>query len=317
MLIQRFFSSFKLLKELVLDPRKTLIVINPVAHELSAEGLQDMFRSELTGEAPEVYATEASHNVLEVVRERLHDNIELVIAAGGDGTVSSCAGAIQGTDTSLGIVPIGTGNVIAKDLGIPLTPERAAEVICGSRRERQIDVLLCDEQYYLLNVGAGLSPLIMEGANREAKQRFGLFAYIASGLKKAFGHQPHHFTLQIDGEERFIDGSEVIVLNSPSIGHPALKFDDAILMDDGEVKVCVLKSRNLWESIAAGIGVVFGRGGQNKHVSCYPAREQITIDSAGDVLVQGDGDIIGHTPADVRLIPKAVRVLVPSGSTVE
>lgn len=133
-----------------MDPSKTLVVINPVAHELSAEDLQQMFRSEETGEAPDV----------------------------------------------------------------------------------------------------------MDGADREAKQRFGLFAYIASGLKKAFGHQPHRFTVQIDG-------TEVIVLNSPSIGHPA--------------------------------------------------RDRIIIESEGDVLIQGDGDFIGHTPADVRLIPKAVRVLVPDG----
>lgn len=301
-----------------MDPRKTLIVINPVAHELSAEGLQDMFRSEETGEVPDVYATEASHNVLEVVKQRLHDDIELVIAAGGDGTVSSCAGAIQGTDKWLGIMPMGTGNLVAKDLGIPIALEKAAEVIRGPNRVRRIDVLLCEEQYYLLNVGAGLSPLIMDGADREAKQRFGLFAYIASGLKKAFGYQPHRFTVKIDGKERIIDGSEVIVLNSPSIGHPALKLDDAILMDDGEVQVCFLKSRNLWEAVAAGIGVIFGRGSRNKHVSCYPAREQIIIDSNGDVLIQGDGDIIGHTPADVRVIPKAVRVLVrPEADKVE
>jgi YegS/Rv2252/BmrU family lipid kinase len=301
----------------MVNPRKALIVINPVAHELSAEGLREMFRSEETGEAPDVYATEANHNVLEVVQERLHKGIELVIAAGGDGTVSSCAGAIQGTDKWLGIMPMGTGNVIAKDLGIPTSLEEAAKVIRGPNRERRIDVLSCEEQYYLLNVGAGLSPLIMDGADREAKQRFGLLAYIASGLKKAFGYQPHRFTVTLDGKEQVMDGSEVIVLNSASIGHPALKLDEGILMDDGEVQVCVLKSRNLWESILAGFGVVFGLGDRNKHVSCYPARERVIIDSEGDVLIQGDGDIIGHTPADVRLMPKAVRLLVPTDAADE
>ncbi|MFP4376615.1 MAG: diacylglycerol/lipid kinase family protein [Spirochaetales bacterium] len=300
-----------------MDPRKTLIVINPVAHELDAEGLQDMFRSERSGEAPDVYVTEAHHNVLEVVRDRLHKDIELIVAAGGDGTVSSCAGAIQGTDKWLGIMPLGTGNVIAKDLGIPTDLEKAASVIRGPHSERKIDLLQCDEQYSLLNVGAGLSPLIMDGAGREAKQRFGLLAYIASGLKKAFGYQPHRFTVTIDGQEQVFDGSEVIILNSPSIGHPALRLDDGILMDDGEAQVCVLRSRNLWQSIVAGVGMIFGRGYRNRQVSCYPAYHKVTIDSEDDVLIQGDGDIIGHTPADVRLIPKAVRVLVPREATSE
>ena len=299
------------------DVRKTYVVFNPVAGTTSEpEEVRQVIAAHLA-QMPgtyKIYRTTGEENVTGIVQEAVADDFDLFIAVGGDGTVSGVAGGLVNTGKPLAIVPTGTGNTLARELGVPLDLEGALDMITGPHAQRRIDAICAEGRHFVLSVSMGISSLMMRDTGREEKQNLGLLAYIWTGLRKLFGFQPVRFHLEVDGKAQKHRAAEVVALNSGAIGMPALQWAPDIRLDDGEMNVCVVRGRTLLDYLIVAWDVVTGREERRApHIRCVPVEHSVTMEADKPLPVQGDGEVFGERAVHVTLVPAALSVIVPEG----
>jgi diacylglycerol kinase family enzyme len=236
---------------------------------------------------------------------------DVCVAAGGDGTVSAVAHALVELQVPLGIIPIGTANTLARELGIPLAVDKACALIAGEHGLLRIDAMLVAGRYRVLNVSAGFTALTMRDTTGESKRRLGTAAYIWTGLRALAGSQPVRFRLQVDGRPLSLGGSDVLVVNGTTPVQSFVRPGYSHRLDDGELGVYVLRCRTIGDYLVSALRLLQDGRARDPRVRFFPARQKVHIASEPAVPVQADGDYIGQTPVEVTLVPKAVSVIVP------
>ena len=176
----------------------------------------------------------------------------LVLVCGGDGTVAACAGALAGTGVAMAVVPVGTGNLLARNLGIPLELAEALEVAFGTA-ERVIDVLEAAEQRFVVMAGLGFDAALIRDTDDDLKERLGWLAYVG-GLARALRRSPHaRFTITIDdGLPVSTEAIGVLVGNVGQLEAGITLMPDAS-PDDGQLDVLVLAPRTAEGLAGAGL----------------------------------------------------------------
>lgn len=252
-------------------------------------------------------------------RQALEAGVDVVIAAGGDGTVRTVASVLAGTDMAMGLLPLGTGNLLARNLGMDVTnPLNAAQsVLSGS--ETRIDVVKAvldhskQEQIFLVAAGVGYDAAIMGNTNDELKDRVGWLAYVEAGIRKLPG-KPVGATITIDGQHPIHRKMRsVMVGNCGKLMGDVQIFPDA-LFTDGILDLLVLAPRGRfgWLSVVAG---VFGKGTKsNKSVQSYSGKSAvIELDSPQEFEL--DGDHLGevrHLKVSVEPQALTIRMSAPA-----
>ena len=189
------------------------------------------------------------------VREAVASGCDLVVAAGGDGTVSAVADALAGTETPLGIVPLGTANVLAGELGIPLDLEAACALLAGEHALARIDAMELAGKHYVTQVGVGLDAAMIRDTPGEHKRRFGRVAYLWTAATPAGrASSSRRFTLTVDGVTTRPRAMQVLVANSGTLGSRPFRWGQDIRPDDGRLDVCVIAARTLLELPDASAG---------------------------------------------------------------
>ena len=292
---------------------KALIVHNPVAGTQSAEQISKTIEKHMNQVGWEflIHRTQEDEDIQAIVQSAAKDGYNLFIAAGGDGTVSAVASGLIGKDLKMAILPIGTGNGLARDLGIPLQAKKALSMIINSGNIRLLDAMEVKGRYFLLNFSAGLSPKAVREADRSKKREIGRLAYFIAGLHSLIGIQPHTFHLEIDGRAVRVRASEILVMNNVSIGDPGRYFNLGIENNDGKLDLFVIRSRTIIDFLRVIINVVLNRMQEDPDINRFFIRESIRIDANKPLIVQADGEIIDQTPIDANLVHKAVKIIVP------
>lgn len=297
------------------EAHKTYVVFNPVAGTTSAPEEVRRAIDDCLAQMPgshQVYQTTGDESIAEITREAVVRDFDLFIAVGGDGTVSGVAGGLVNTGKPLAIVPTGTANTLARELGVPLDLEGALGLIGGPHAQRRIDAIRADERHFVLSVSIGISAVIMRDTGREQKQSLGLLAYIWTGLRKLLGFQPVRFYLEIDGRSQTYRAVEVIALNSGAIGMPAFKWTPGVRLDDGEMNVCVVRGRTLLDYLIVAWDVVTGREERRApHIRRVPVEHSVTVEANKPLPVQGDGEVFGQSAVHMELAPAALLMIVP------
>ena len=290
------------------------VVLNPVAGRNSAARVRTALNRYFDDKADwrfEIYETTGAEDVAAVIRGQIDNGIEAVFAAGGDGTVSAVVDAIVHSNIPLGIIPTGTTNVLAQELGIPLNIDKACRLLAGEPEQRSIDALLYDENYYVLSVGTGLDALVMESTSRKGKQRFGPLAYVWSFIRNLAGIQPHAFTIVADGTSRKVRAADVLLANVSTLTRP-FRWGPHIRPDDGRIDICIMRARNIIDIFGVMIDIIIpGRRRRDRGMQYWSAEHNILITSEEPIRVQGDGELLGYTPLEIVIVPKAVQVFVP------
>lgn len=291
------------------------VVLNPLAGEERVRAVRRILAESLAADDYAIHETDDGGGVHEEVLQASREGYDVILAAGGDGTVSSVAAGLEGTDVPLGIIPLGTSNSLARELSIPLDVPGAVALALGENSRLRIDGMRADGRFCLLNVGIGLSPRIMRGAKPEEKRRLGRLAYVIAGAKALLGFQPTRFDIEMDGREMDCRAAEVLVLNSGTLSDPSLRWGSDIRIDDGRMDLCVIRAKSLPDYIPVGLHLLFGDSEANgdSHVQCYAVTHRLTISTRDSQSVQGDGELIGRTPVTVELVPGAVDIIVPVG----
>jgi len=238
-----------------------------------------------------------------------------VVAVGGDGTVGLIAGAIVRTvppsiPVSLGIVPGGTANVLARELGIPLGLEDAVSVAVSDGVTIAIDAIEAGDRYVLTQVGIGPDALMIRSTSREDQARSGRWAYVRVFLRLAFRHRPRRYTMTVDGAEIRVRAWQVIAANAGIAASPPFQWGPGIDPTDRTIDLCVYDVRRGWDYVVLFWRVLLGRHRWDSSSRFFRIHEEATIDCDPSALVQGDGEMLGRTPIRLRVAPQALLVAV-------
>jgi YegS/Rv2252/BmrU family lipid kinase len=292
---------------------KAFVVLNPVAGNADAETVRRALARHLEGQrwSYEVYETTGLERLSIIVRSAIERGFDLVVAAGGDGTVSETVEGLVNGETPLAILPIGTGNALARDLGIPLNLEEALHLLTGPGNVRAIDAMRIGDGYAILSLGIGLSAQALRKTGPRQKRRLGRLAYAWSGLTEFLGWQRRQFTLLADGERHQMRASEVIVLNSGGLGAPYVDWGDRVCPDDGQVDVRVIRARTLWDYAGLAWSLLSGQEQTTRSLKQLRVKRSLTVRTPRPLPVEADGDLIGQTPVQIEVVPEAVKVIVP------
>ena len=292
--------------------KKVLVIVNPSV----GVDATDTLREELANHFPragiqyEIHETRAGCRVGDVVRSRVQDGFSFVVAAGGDGTVAEAIDGLVGSRVPLGIIPLGTGNLVAHELGIPGETEDAVALIAGAPRPRRIDALRIGERVFVLNAGIGISAAIMSDTTRAEKQFLGPVAYVGTGIRRVPAFRPMRVTLTIDGVAHAILAMDVAVLNCGILTRTIYPPVADVRVDDGHLDVVVLRAMGYRDYPRYFLDLLLRRP-VTPRALYFRAERSVVIRSRTPQDVQADGDIVGRTPVTVEVLPAAVTVLVP------
>jgi diacylglycerol kinase (ATP) len=246
-------------------------------------------------------------------REALARGVDLVVGHGGDGTQHEIANAVMGSGKPMGILPGGTGNGFATELGVPKDYRQAVEVLCTSANVRHIDIMQVgaptrtDDQYCIQRLYAGIEP--EQQVTREQKDKSGTLAYAMMTRKQMNEAVDAPMTLTIDGERIETHGLKCYIVNSGQGGKGAI--DKEFRVDDGILDVFVL-SREVKSKIAAAERFLHNFG--NQAHGYYWRGHEITLECEPSKAMWADGEEFGRTPISVKVLPGALSVVVPAVS---
>lgn len=295
---------------------EALIITNPAAARAAGGGLAAARRRlERGGLSVAVATSSATGEGERLAREAVADGVDVVIAHGGDGTVMDVAMGLVGTGRPLGVLPGGTGNVLAGSLTVGRSCVAAADTILrGATRTIDLGRLTMgtESRYFAVNCASGFAARLMAETAQHHKRRFGMAAYAVRAMVMATKLVRAATRVEVDGTVYEGRAVTVIVANCGDIIPGVLQLSDDIQPDDGVLDVAVLDAasyaaalRLLWRLVQrrpdVEPGITFHRG-QQVRITCEPP-----------LMAQADGEALGATPLSVELVPRALTVLAPPG----
>jgi diacylglycerol kinase (ATP) len=294
------------------------VILNPAAGQARREALLAEISGQFgaAGWTYDVHELSEDEDLPEISREARSGGYDLVVAAGGDGTVCGVAGGLVGSGIPMGLIPTGTGNVLAQDLGVPLNRGEAIKLLLSPHKLRSIDAMKSVhadsalDRYYFLNISIGMSSGVMLDTDSDQKRHFGFFAYVFTILRNLAGIQPAEFDIHVDDHRYQLRAADIVIANSGVIGLSALRLDQHIALDDGEVSVCIVRARSAVNYVQT-VGRALLSRNRSRSLWCIPAHAQVTIRADRPLPVQADGDPIGQQEVQVIIVPRAVSIVVP------
>jgi diacylglycerol kinase (ATP) len=250
-----------------------------------------------------------------MAREHIERGADLIVAAGGDGTINEVADGMVFSNVPLAILPAGTANVLAVEMGIGSGMERAAELIESSLPHRiSAGILTCADlpapRYFLLMAGAGLDAHIAYNVSAAVKARVGKLAYWVAGWR-VLGRDLPLFSVESNGKT--FRCSFALLSKVRNYGGDFAIAQNVTLFDD-EFEVVLFEGRSTFRYLKYFAGMVLNRHVGMKGVTVMRSREAV-LSGPEDVQVytQIDGEVVGHLPAQVKIVPDALTLLIPPG----
>ena len=288
---------------------KVLVIVNPA----SRRGDKVVAAAEMAfakaGIPADMMMTEAPGHGAQLAA-RHGSSYDAVFTLGGDGTAIEVLGALAHVGPPVGILPGGTGNVIARTLGTPVNIGKAvAALVSGD--EARIDLgLLSTGQRFAIGMGVGLDATMIANAPGALKRRIGFFAYVVGALKAFVKLEQFTVQLTVDGVMIEVRTSAVLIANFGAVMNNLLAFGDGIARDDGMLNACIYSPKNPIDAMR----ILWRMARKNfKPDPCviYIAGSSFQIETNPPRLGQADGELIGNSPFSVTVEPLAARVLVP------
>ena len=294
--------------------KNLLVILNPAAHSEKAGRLADRIR-EVAGDA-EIRLSSMPGDAERIALEAAAEGYGSIVAAGGDGTVNEVVNGIVASgrgDVTLGILPVGTMNVFAVELGLPLNSLRKAWDVVLAGHARQIDLPQCvtgdSRRCFVQLAGVGLDAEVVRRTSRESKNALGPLSYLLS-LAQVVGEKPPLVTL-LDGEGRERSGSFVLLGNGRYYGGPFRVFRRGV-PDDGLLDVLVFRNQSPWDLLRYLHAIAMGQHADLPDVEYFQTLS-LEARSEGQVPFELDGEMAGFLPVSFSLLREGLRVFTPAG----
>jgi len=292
--------------------RRAAVVIHPGKHD-DLDGFRAAVgkaMSDLGWAEPLWLETRPDDTGERLAQEAVRSGVDLVLASGGDGTITACVSGVAGSGVPLGVLPCGTGNLLARNLGLPLSLDEALAVaLTGS--DRRLDVGAANGRPFVVMAGIGFDAEMLDGADERLKSRVGWAAYVLSALRH-LRERPVRMAVRADGgppQRRW--ASSVIVGNVGSLQGNVRLLPDAV-PDDGILDVAVLAASGWtgWLRLAADV-LLRRKTGRVAHLTC----RELTVQAGRARPWEVDGEVAGTTrQLRVTLEPGCLLVRVPAGN---
>jgi YegS/Rv2252/BmrU family lipid kinase len=300
--------------------KRVLVVFNPKAGRRRLGKLKQAIAAmRRTGAAVELQATGARGDAERFAREagagmNGFAALDLLAIAGGDGTINEAvngliavAGANGQASLPLAIVPLGTANVLAREIGQGFSAAVAAETALGGA-PRRIYLGQANGRCFTIMAGAGFDAHVVANVSTALKQRIGKLAYVWEALRQLFRFPYQRYRVTVDGI--VFDAASVVVAKGRLYAGPYVAAPDARL-DRPEFQVCLFQRGGRWNAIRYAAALAMGVLPKLGDYRIVTGRE-VRIDGPAGDPVQGDGDIIAHLPAEIRLAPAALSLMAPA-----
>jgi diacylglycerol kinase (ATP) len=286
-----------------------LVIYNPAAGRSRGRKLQATLRLLEAAGCQLVLRETTRHGDAERLARTVDPaSCNMIVVAGGDGTINEVANGLiaSGLRVPLAIVPLGTANVLAKEIGLGTHPRDVARAILG-RRHKVVHLGLANGRHFLQMAGAGIDAHVVQGVNLMLKRRTGELAYVLESLIQAFRYDFPALTVTIDGAAH--TARMVVVCNGRHYGGPFVAAPRASIEEAG-FQVVMLERGGLGGVLRYGAALALGRLPTLSDVRVIPGR-QVRIDGPQGAPVQGDGDIIASLAVEIAPAKATLNLIVP------
>jgi YegS/Rv2252/BmrU family lipid kinase len=286
-------------------------ILNPRAGIAPGAARRAVERGRPTWSDYVIYMTREPGHATELAREAVGSHADLVIAVGGDGTVNEVARGLLGTGAALGIVPVGSGNGLARTLRLPLRPGRALAALEAGVR-RPIDVGRLNGALFLNVAGVGFDAAVGAAFHRDGRRgrRRGFFSYARLSLSEVFRHKARRLVVEAEGQRLDVRPFLVTFANGRQYGSGAVVNPGARL-DDGRIEVVVFDDPSPLGVLAAAPRMFLGG---IERVACYRrlSAKRVTLVAEAPLPVHCDGDPVDPARRlEVEVLPRTLEVIVP------
>lgn len=299
----------------VVPYKRALIILNPSSGQHEPDETQQIIakRFQEAGLECEFRITTGAGDALRWAEAAPGEAFDLVVAAGGDGTImEAMSGLIRAkTDVPLAQIPAGTANLLARALGIPADISKSLEVVFSGRAQRlDVGYLPEHDRYFALVAGCGYDARMIADASRELKNVLGFAAYVVTGIKNLFTLRRAHIELTVDGKRHLFRANTVMIVNVGQIDGVAVKLGENIHPHDGKLDVIVATSASVMGALNILFRILTGRfeGHRDLH---YLSVERVSITAKPALPTEIDGEALGTTPLEAEAVPNGALLIVP------
>ncbi|MEL6778486.1 MAG: YegS/Rv2252/BmrU family lipid kinase [Cyanobacteria bacterium J06597_16] len=248
-----------------------------------------------------------------LAKQAIAQGADCIIASGGDGTVSTVAGALVNQDISLGIIPRGTANAIAVSFDISNNITDACETILTGI-PRKIDTATCNGKTLLLLAGIGLEADVIEQANRQLKNKIGTAAYILSAFQQVQELTQFEATLEMPDKIITVEASGITIANTAPATSVLAQGTSEVVPYDGLLDVTIFSPEGTGGAIAASYNLfqsALNKRSSKREDIGYFKCSSITINTTPEQNVVLDGELCGSTPVTINCIPQGLTLITP------
>lgn len=289
--------------------RSPLLIVNPAARGgRSAEGAA-LAAFAAAGIAPRLHRTTAPGHAAQLAAQEAREDAVFVL--GGDGTVMEAVGALVGRENAVGVLPGGTGNQLARHLGIPLHVPRAVTALATARTVTMDLGRLADGRYFSLTAGVGLDAEMIARTSTAAKRRFGVAAYVASAAQALPGAQAFTVTVTADGQRFERRASLAMIANVGAIMDGRFGLGPGVVPDDGWLDCCVLSP----DGFADGLRLAWRMARRDFRPDpqmLFVRAKTLRLEATSGTPAQADGELLPSPILEASVVPRAARFLAPS-----
>ena len=287
-----------------------LLIVNPASRrgERLWREATEAFR--VAGIACDEVATERAGHAADVAAERAAA-YDAVFTLGGDGTAMEVVGALANSPHRVGILPGGTGNLIARTLGIPRQVPRAVRLLLRGE-EACIDLgVLGDGRRFAFAAGIGIDAQMIARTPRPWKRRLGVLAYAITAGQGLLRHRTFRVRATVDGRLYEREASAVLVANFGTVLNRMFTLGPGIQRDDGLLDLCVFSPESAEQAVRMTWRLFRGDFRQVPYMLWVPGKE-FRIETDPPHVAQADGELLDDAPLQIRVEPLAARLLLPS-----
>ncbi len=303
-----------------------LLVVNPAAGQGKLREALVALKTALGPLLGQVFETQKAGDAEAAAKQAAGQGFDAVLAAGGDGTVNEVINGLMAAPGSsgplpLGLVPLGTQNVLASELGLPASGDlNAVASLLRAGKTRRLDLGQVGTRYFALMAGFGFDAVVVREVLKPIKDLIGPAAYAFATLGALTKYRSTVIALTLDGEEIRSEAFLVVIANAASYAYRQIKLAPFAAPDDGWLDICVFERPKLDPRLNRGldrvgfasqmVSVLARRHLRDPSVRYYRART-ITLRSDPPISGQVDGETLGQTPVTIRIVPHALPVFVP------
>ena len=256
-----------------------------------------------------VHLTSEAGDGARVAKARAAD-FAAIFTLGGDGTAIEVIAALADSGTPLGVLPGGTGNLVARSMGTPLDLRRAVHALVDGELALVDLGIINGVQPFAFTLGIGLDVRMIEAASQGLKRRFGIGAYVIAASRAIVRRQTFGVRVTVDGVTVEREATSVMLANFGSVLNDLMQLGPGIAADDGLLDLCVFSPGTFADSCTIAWRLVRKNFAPHPGMWYRPGRV-FRIECDPPQAVQSDGEMRGQTPIDVRVAPRAARLLRP------